>query len=395
MKYIINISLLALTLVLAGAACQKKVTNTQPAGVELQVIEENAFGALSDLTQTPQTASVGASASDANRSAASSAPSTDLKVAPLLNTSYTYVFNGTPLSLTETSVNIFERTTGEVFDLPSSLANVSGMGVMSFGRLSNPTIGNISVRSGDELWYVDATNGTISMYLDTSVPQLVPLSDSQVIKNNADSKTAITIANSFLADRGIDTAPYSSPVVVSASGITGAGTADSLTSSMKVASPQAAMVQVLYPLVVHGLAVVQANGEPAGLFVTVEPTSETITSLYGLSSLRFTQSAYSGITDWTVVQKIAEQGGLYRYGLVTEGAKKTTINLGTPDRVLMISYLYDGSRSREIYVPALRFGLVNSPDAYAKYVVVSLAKDVPTDTPIDIIQPTSEPADGL
>lgn len=388
MKHAPGLTLLAMTLVLGGAACQKTAPNTQSSGLQIHDTEDNAFGSLADLTQFPKTISE-STAAGVSRSTAAVAPVADLKIAPEFVGGYTYVFTGVPVSLTDTSVDVFERNSGVGLDLPDAISRSAGFGVMSFGRLSNPTVDNLTIRSGDEVWYVDAVNGTISMYLDTTARLAEPVEMTEPTNVSADPIAAIALSDAWLADHGVSTAAYATPIVVSTSGVSAAGSAtDAAANSVsKIGIVQSSMAQVVYPLLINGVSVVQSNGEPMGLTVTVETATSTITSIYGLNALDFTRSSYAAQTDWSAVQKIAEQGGLYRFGL-TESSKKTTVNLGTPDRVLMVSYIYEHNLSRELYVPALRFSLVNAPDTYTKYVVVPLAKDLPSDMPVDMLPPT-------
>lgn len=389
MKHTIRFSLVVLSLFLVGAACQKASPQSSLGGIHIESAEEGAFGSLIDLAQSPQTSAGGGLTDSSTRSStATTAPAADVKIAPAPESTYTYVFNGTPVSLTESTVNVFERNGRIDMVMPDSLGQQAGLGVMNMSRLSQPSVYNLTLRSDDEIWFVDTVNGMISMYLDTTARVAVADQPTDSTQPTVDTNTVISIANAFLADRGIATTAYGQPTVTSSSGVYAAGTTvDSTTTVTKPEMMISPTAQVLYPLVLNGLPVVQANGEPMGLTVTVETATGTVTAVYGLNSLDFTSSAYPAITDWPTIQKTAEQGGMYRYGVGAPGAKTTTVHLGTPDRVLMVSYRYEENHSRELYVPALRFPLVNPPDAYSKYVVVSIAQDLPADSPIDIIEP--------
>lgn len=390
MKHTIRISLVVVSLALVGAACQKASPPATLGGIHVQSVEEGAFGSLTDLAQTPQTQAGAGVADSSTRSSAMTAPAVDTKIAPGSISTYTYVFNGTPTPLTEATVNVFERNSRIDMVMPDSLVQQAGLGVMNMSRLSRPSIYNLTLRSDDEIWYVDTVNGMISMYLDTTVRAAVADQPTDSAQTSVDTNAVIAIANRYLADRGISMTAYSQPTVTSTPNVKAVSSASDLKAA--AAQPEqliATTAQVLYPLVLNGLPVVQANGEPMGLTVTVETATSTVTGLYGLNSLDFTSSAYPAITDWSTIQKTAEQGGMYRYGVGAPGAKNTTVTLGTPDRVLMVSYRYEENRSRELYVPALRFPLVNPPDVYSKYVVVSIAKDLPAETPIDVIEPSA------
>lgn len=401
MQHLSKLSIALLALLMVGAACQKTVPKTQSSVLRISSAEENAFGALGGVMPSPQATTE--TAGDASRSTAT-APAGDLKMRPIMVSAYTYAFTGTPLSLTESTVNVFERNTGVGLTMPGSFATSAGLGAMAFNRLNNPNISTVTIRSGEETWYVDAINGTISMYLDMSVRLAQPVAtpESSIAPDAAvTATTAIRVANTFLAGRGISTAPYGTPVTVNTSGVTMSekSVADTTSSSLTIGYPSVATTQVIYPFMIDGVPAVQQNGDPVGLSVTVEPATETVTSVYGLNSLDFTHSAYTAHIDWAAIQKVAEQGGLNNYGVAESGTKTTTINLGTPERVLMLSYLYEEDRSREIYISALRFPLLNPPDEYMKYIVVPLAKDLPADSPIDILPMTTgsgstEPAES-
>ncbi len=395
MKNTIPILLTVSVILLIGAACQKKTvdsnTNIQQGTTVIQAADARAFGSLAAITGASSKTSAGLEQSnDSSVSSATPAPLID-SMPPPGSAQYTFTFTGTAPSLTDTKVDVYARTPGTGLAMPSDIKGIAGLGSMDFTALSNPTISSLNVRNGNENWYVDTQSGTVSMFNEHIISMIEPTAaDTAVKTSNAssgsssgtananigsaevpvDTTAILRIASSFLSSHGISTTAYGTPVAVAP--------------------------QVTYPLLINNTPVVQQDGGPMGMTLSVDQSSSSVTSLYGLNTLDFTSSAYDAVTDFSAIQKIAEQGGFYssfgtRASTGTQEAAPTTttvkLELGTPDRVLMSSFLYSSTGQRDVYVPAFRFPIVNSPDAYMKYVVVPLAKDLPTDTmPIGIKQ---------
>jgi hypothetical protein len=367
---------------LTGAACQKKTstenTNAQQGTAVIRTADARAFGSLAAISGTStKTTTSSEQANDSSVGAATPTPLTDTVSLPS-STQYTFTFKGTTPTLTDANIDIYERTPSVGLTMPTDLKTTAGLGVVDLSPFSNQTLNNLSIHNGTENWYIDAQNGTVSMYNEGTTSGIEPAatttntSTGSAVNASADSAqvpvdtaSVLRIASSFLTSHGISTAAYGTPTTVA--------------------------TQVVYPLLINGMPVVQQDGSPMGMTLSVDLNESTVTSLYGLTTLDFTSSAYDAVTDFSVIQKIAEQGGLYgSYGTkavtgTPETTTTVTLELGTPDRVLMSSYLYSSGRQLELYVPALRFPITNSPEAYLKYVVVPLAKDLPTDTvPIGI-----------
>lgn len=421
-----------LALLTVGAACAKKTPppTTTTSGVKLHSAAATAFGSLAGATGTAtSTTSGSATANTSTRSAALPAPSAGLKILPVA-TPYKFVFTGTAPTLTESTVDVFERTVGAALSLPADLQLSAGFGLMNFGSLTNPNLENLSITSGDEQWYIDGHNGTISMYLSDHSALIQPLAtkppsgiaqpsnastnaSATTTNTAADSATALSVAAAFLARHGISTQPYGQPMVTwsyfgYATGVdvkalestgsvpssqpiaTNAPVNSASSGDSAVTRPiyQNTAAQVVYPLMINGLPAVQQNGDPVGLTLTVDTANKTVTSLYGLNTLDYTSSAYTAVTDFSAVKKIAEQGGIYANYALSTNSTPIKVNLDTPDRVLMNVYLYADNHSRELYVPALRFPLVNPPDTYTKYVVVPLVNDLVMTTPIGVGVPS-------
>lgn len=365
----------------------------------------NAFGSLSNITVSAPTSQTKATDSAIT---GSTVPAAEFFPRPEMMNTVKYVFTGTPLELTDKTVNVLERTVGAALKMPADLQTSAGLGRMGFGQLTDPRLENLTIRNGDESWTVSPIEGTISMYLANNavvsvmkgltesdmmpgVPQ--PL-NTDVVTPPVDTAATIVTANAYLKKQGIATSAYDKPVATSTPGYGFDVKALDSISSRPVPG-YSAQVQVLYPLLIGGLPVVQSSGEPIGLTLTIDAASQTVMSLYGLTTLDFTQSAYDALTDFAAVKAMAEQGGYsgYYYGIPTEGSTTTSINLGTPQRVLMSSYLYTDNRSRELYVPALRFSIINPTSGYPTWVVVPLAKDLPTSMPIGIMVPAGTSGD--
>lgn len=406
MKHSRPFTLSVIALVLLGtAACQPlapRANTSKPRnGLTIQTAAKNAFGSLAAASASPAT-----SRTSVTDSVTIGTVTPNLLIKPDVANAWSFVFTGTPLNLTDRTINVLERNIGVGLPMPTVLKTSTGLGTMNFSSAVNPLIENMTIRRGDELWNVNPIDGTISMYLATTTvypmmktltaPNAVTDITQPVNLNTApsaeDKATAISIASDFLTTHGIATSLYGQPILTSSPNYALVqGMLDSISARPVPAySPQ---IQILYPLLIGGQAVVQSSGDPVGLTLLVDPTTKVVTSMYGLMTLDFTQSPYDALTDFTAVQKIAEQGGFPGY---TSGPPngQTTITLGTPERVLMSSYIYADNRSRETYVPALRFPVLHPLDIYVKSVVVPLAQDVPTNGPDGITAPSTSSGGG-
>ncbi len=381
-----KLPLLATGLILLGASCTNKLT-VQPhpkSVVQLHATGANAFGSLAAVTSTNASPT---SSRDSVGTSGAASPSPDLSVKIAAPAVVAYTFTGTAPSLTETSVSVYQRNTGATLPLPSNLTSSAGLGLMDFSTLKNTSIESLNIRRGDELWSITPASGSISMYINS--PNPVPLPTEDTNKAPIDTNAAIDVATSFLIAHGISTAAYGSAVATETSAIypANAKTSDLLASDRPELTNTYHTAQVVFPLLIDGQVTVQQNGEPMGLTLTVDMNTPSVTSLYGLNTTDYNVSPYDAVIDFSAIKTIAERGGMY--GSITTGSDVKKYDLGTPDRVLLSSYLYKDNQSLELYIPALRFPITNPPDAYTKYIVVPLAKELINPNPPETILPAA------
>jgi hypothetical protein len=137
-------------------------------------------------------------------------------------------------------------------------------------------------------------------------------------------------------------------------------------------------VQVIYPKMVNGTPAYDESGNPTGLSVSVHIREKRVDGMWGLDTAGYEKSDYAMETSAATIRKIAEQGGRYGYGMyVDPNAEVKEVVLSTPSLVLMTTWQYDGVRSAQLLVPALRFPVTSAPtEYYQKAIMVPLAADL-------------------
>lgn len=202
----------------------------------------------------------------------------------------------------------------------------------------------------------------------------------------------IATAKNFLSQHGINLNNYSDPTVDNTWRV-----------QYAAATPDAQYVPdnitVLFPLTINSTDVYEQGGNQNGLFVNIDVRRMTVTSVSPVQNNQYQSSSYTAETDASAIIKIAEQGGTQNGGIYymggTSDQKTQEIDLGTPKRVYAVIWQYADNTSKQLYVPALAFPVVNPPkDApyFTKYIIVPLAKDLLNQTsggPIRLLNTTN------
>lgn len=360
-----------------GAGCIPQITvkntntNTAVSSARISTTNPKAFGDLKQATPSAASETADANCTGGTNCTKVSAPAPDgtgIAIAPV---SFSYQYVGDDVPLNNATVNVLQRTTPKSLTLPPGLRDSAGFGLVNLGTLALPNVESFSVRDGDEQWTINQTDGSISMMVASGTGAVKPM-DSGAKNTNAplNQSAARNIAAEFLEKHGISTAPYGSPIVT-----------DNSVSILERSSlptmftPTGKAAQVLYPLTVSGLPVVQQSGDPLGMALTVDLGAARVMSLYGLNALNYSSSAYAAITDFTALKNLVAKGGMYG-AAGPAAADAAVLKVQTPTAVLMNYYQYDGGANRELYVPALRFPVTNPAAANGQWIVIPLVKDI-------------------
>ena len=329
------------------------------------------------------------------------APGVDAKMMIYRPYQIKYVYKGEAVELTEKSLDVLRRVkpSSNTADAVSALSQL-GFGGINLASFAGSKLTNFELSQPGANGYVVNVNlrdGQVSVsqnYFESTpcpmgvCPAYQPLQESDMPSDEA----VISIANSFLADHGVDISVYGSPKIENDWRM------PVETMSARV-SPGFAyfpdIISVIYQNKINGMEVFEMGGNPGGLRVNVDVRNKKVNGLWSILSQNFEASAYEAETDFARIQKIAEQGGIYGQGYMDPSAEVVEVELGTPKRILTNMWKSDGSG--EVIVPALAFPVKNPPKNGYYYVqnnlIVPLIKEmlqIPEPGPIQIMK--AEPA---
>jgi len=288
---------------------------------------------------------------------------------------YEYLFESTLPDLATIDSTVYRRVS--TFSFPSSIeSDISQLtlGILPLSSFNNLEIQNISLREQDGDGYnvyLDRTNGNISISRNDgywlSLADRTPDSQPVVPSNDA----LIDSASRFLSELQIDTSAYGTAYV------------DRSFLDLDVWVPES--LTVTYPYLIEEKQVWSMWGQPTGMSVSINLRTGEADNLYALGPASFEASDYELASDPEEILGVAKRGGLWEYA--PEKADITyTFKLGEPDIILAEHYQYDDKGSSLLYIPALRFPVVEGdPDApYQRpWIIVPLVQDI-----LDQAQPT-------
>lgn len=300
---------------------------------------------------------------------------------------YKYVYTGDELNLADVSDGVYRQNLGlDLGNLGGGLTRAN-LGVVDLSSFNGLDLQSFSLKQADingYTLYVDPANGMVSISGNEGVwaypnNEYTPLGEDQVM---ADPEL-IQVANNFLSQYKIDTKNYGSPVVDNR----GLVYALSQPASVRYI-PE--VTTITYPLLLDGEPAYGSDGSAYGLFVTVNMRTKLVASVNINVASSYDKSGYELERDAGKILSLAEQGGLYNYPF--EGATKTiTIELGTPEVILMNYYNYTGTTSESLFIPALKFPITKNDDTnpvYSDNVIVPLVKSVIAQTNQPILYKT-------
>lgn len=302
---------------------------------------------------------------------------------PYVPTVYTYVYKGEAIDgLLSPKVDVYKPSTVKTdAPVPADLLTRLGFGLADLTRLRSVQIQSFSVVEDRDYGYavwVDLASGGISFSQNGRWPHAAvewdpatglpkdPIRPSEV----PTEAEAVRIADAFLAEYGIDRSRYGTPKLRDDWRVLYETSAD----KSLVYVPEA--VSVVYPELVDGKEILEPNGAPAGLEVSVHARLRRVTGAWNLAARTYAASAYEGETDSARVLDIASKGGPMAWYPDRGEYRTVEVAIGTPTGGLVRSWQPDG----ELFVTALLFPLIDAPAelAWQKVVAVPLAKELLT-----------------
>jgi hypothetical protein len=289
---------------------------------------------------------------------------------------YAYTYTGETLDLSTVSDAVYRKNGGlNIGNMGTDLTR-GQLGPVSLNSFRGLELQSFSLKQDDKNGYsifVDPESGMIAINGNEGVwsygnGEYVPFTEGEIMSN----EDLLATASKFLNDYGIDTAGFGAPV------IDDRGMAYALSQPAEFRYLPEVM-NVTYPLLLEGQPAYSSDGSPFGLYVMFNMRSKMVASANFNVASSYDKSSYALERDSTTILKLAEQGGLYNYPY--EGATETiTIELGTPEVILINHYSYNGgSEAETLFIPALSFPVTKNSDTnpiYSDAIVIPLVKSV-------------------
>ncbi len=365
---------LALIIALPFVSGRYSVTPTTLSdSFSLKDVGKHAFGALSlNGSGSPEALSAvpaGRGGGGGGTPSPMTEPAMDSKlIAPY--SVYSYVYKG-ELSLEGIKDTVYRRSGG--LSISSGELSRATVGPVSLSAFPGSRLQNFSLTTGDNGYSIYAgDDGSVSVNANQGIwtnlyANSTPLTKAEI---PADGEV-IAAADAFVKKYGINTNGYGSPVVDNRSMMYAA-----LSEERGETPYYPDTLTVTYPLILDGEATVDQGGAPQGISVNVHSRTQTVTSLSVQGSGTLERSSYELENDTGKILDVLKKGGLYSYS--NPETKVTEVEVGDPEFVLMSYYQYDGTTNHNLYIPALKFTVINPPKDgyYANTILVPLPKDI-------------------
>ncbi|MES2436886.1 MAG: hypothetical protein V4519_02650 [Patescibacteria group bacterium] len=361
----------------------------------------NAFGTLAYLpvssnannTATADAMTKSASPEVSNQSmsafgAASTDPTNGVE-------NFTYIYKGEPLKLSQTEGTVLKRTKG--INAGNQLADFikgANFGLTNLESFSQLNLQNIQLSENKDFGYTVNVNFDEGNMVIMQNWQKWNVKTDRVelpASSSLDDDTILSIAQTFIKDRGIDTSIYGKAVVENK-------IYSNPDASGKMKKYAYDTVIVTYPLILDGKEVYDEGGMRYGLQVNVDIREKKVSGINNLTSQLYESSKYALETD---AQKIIDAAtSTANPSAQTRVSTTKTIELGSPKQVLMRNWTTDASGvTTEIYVPALLFGVKQNSNLsnIPQNIIVPLIKDVTNQVKnskpdaVPMPRPTGEP----
>ena len=292
---------------------------------------------------------------------------------------YQYVYQGEQVEALPASLPVLRRQTDALAQSLGSLAQSFGLGLVDLPKLVNPELlyvmfaesrqngfmVNVNLEMGDislnRIWY-EPMPVPAPLAESRSGQAYEPLTQADMLPESE----IVSMADSFLADRGISTDVYRAGAVY-----------DNLQLYYRDGYFPTS-VSVVYQLEIQGRPVYEQGGYRYGLVAVVDIVKREVTSMYNLTIQKYDSSDYPVVTDIQDLLAKMNERNTYPYGPEVQ-VETRTIGLGTPELVWTPVYSYTNGRSNQLLAPAYRFPVLEKPGTdpyYPDSIVAVLPQDL-------------------
>ncbi len=301
-------------------------------------------------------------------------------IVPAFN--YSFKYTGAPFTVEEKTLPVYKRvkSPGNAVAL-SRLISGTDNGFIDLNLFKNTKLQNITmIEDRDDAFMInfDFLEGRVSLspayerwYQPKCVNGVCEYARQLTEKDVPPSSTLIDIANKFVADYNIDLSHFGQPQVDD-QWKTGAVPLNG--EPMYI--PET--ISVVYPLIVDNQEISESSGIPFGLRIQVDIRKMKVQGAWNIGLYNYEKSNYEVETNVERILKVAETGMGVWYG---DTSAKKELQLGAPERIYIPHYQYiqETLTSNELYIPALRFPVLNVPNDqpyFQKFITVPLVKEV-------------------
>lgn len=300
---------------------------------------------------------------------------TSMIIAPIR---YTYSYVGEEFEVSNNTSPVFRRVVGSTASKQiAQILKNSATGLLNLNSFGNLSAETISLFDDEYRINLDIINAQASIHTNyNNKPDVYREAQPSDMLSNEE---LIAIAHEFLKQRGISVDSYAEPVV-DMQWKRDAQTQKKLDPNYVEYTPN--MINVVYPFKLDQNIAYNYSGTPEGMNVSVDILAKRVESVFNILAASFESSEYQLETNVDVLKKFASQGGINTYPWYDKNAELREVKLGTPTIVYVQHYMptEDASGSREMYVPALQFPVVNSseitPFYHSQVVTIPLLKDI-------------------
>lgn len=296
--------------------------------------------------------------------------------------------------------------------LVSRIVSFLSFGLVDLSKLTNASLDSVNFSEDKDFGYqasVDLTQGNVYFNKNWEKwPQnpnncfeaACPMLDSMPVRlkdtDLPSDQEAISIAEQFITDYGINKESYGSPVINDQWRVQYMNAPVTERATWYIPEE----VQVIYPLLLDGKEIIDESGNVYGMSMYIDARTKKVSSVSDLVTKQFERSSYKGETDTEKIIKIAKNGGFRNASYNDPNAKKVQLDLGTPTiETVKMWYSPDNYKTNsELYVPALVFPIKNwkENNYWRQNIYVPLVQDIldsdnqPVPIPLDVKLPANE-----
>jgi hypothetical protein len=308
---------------------------------------------------------------------------------------YKYVYGGDPINIEQNTMKVYRRIRSEAGNrsLAQYLTELD-FDIFDLSQFKNALLTNLNLNEEREFGYslnLNFEENELNIFQNwRQWPQLgqecqdLSAQTGEACYDQYRLKYAdvpaddrlIATAKQFVKNYGVDLSQYGEPVVEDQ----WRWTYEQAEDKANVYIPEE--ISVIFPLIVDNQTVYDSNGNPTGLYVSVNVRYNRASGVRPIRPYNYESSSYDVITDSEEIIKLAEQGGLWPEYYYEEPTKTVEVKLGTPQAGLYEHYSYEPVKGQtsQLLVPALFFPIMSMSEEisyfYRQYIVVPLAKDI-------------------